>query len=146
MARRTRVRKAEGRPSAKKRDVLDAVRNGTLGSLLIKKKVSLNVAIEVRDEYAKFLYFGDVERLKADPRFDGLLRHIATQTNAATPRQRRIGEKQKYKVQHNQQRKTSYIVVPVETLKENDDDELSVVEVSFEKGRIVLVKTTTEAA
>ncbi len=91
----TRPKRAEGRPTAAKEEVLTAVMDGNMTDLLLKKRVTLQMAEDVRAKVIGFLSQGGKEVDHDDPRLRRLNAYIKKQKKTgAQPVPRRVGEVQ----------------------------------------------------
>jgi hypothetical protein len=131
------------RSPAGRDEVLAATLRGSLTGLLLRKRVSLQAAEEALAAAVAFLGLPDVEAASSDPRLRPLVDHVMRERDRDAPsyRPKRVGEALVYRVQRNKQRRTPFVVVPVNVLDVDGGDEgegIKQVKVVFENDRIII--------
>lgn len=138
------------RSPAGRDEVLAATLRGSLTGLLLRKRVSLQAAEEALAAAVAFLGL-DVEAASSDPRLRPLVDHVTRERDRDAPsyRPKRVGEALVYRVQRNKQRRTPFVVVPVNVLDVDDaeGEGIKQVKVIFENDRIIIqrVRPTGES-
>jgi hypothetical protein len=132
------------RTPAGRDEVLAATLRGSLTGLLLKKRVSLQAAEEALTAAVAFLGLPDVEAASSDPRLRPLVDHVTRERDRDAPsyRPKRVGEALVYRVQRNKQRRTPFVVVPVNVLDvggvDGEGEGIKQVKVVFENDRIII--------
>ena len=138
MARKKVVSEQRRMPSASKQEVEGALFRGSLAGFLMDRRVTLSMAEEVLAEARDFLRIQDSTD---DERLRPLVRYIEQQRKRVQipVGPRLVGERCRYKVQRNNQRRTSFTHIPLSTL-EVDGEPFEHIDVAFEADRIIITR------